>query len=70
VVSFFTSGQAQTEVPVNSVNVGKPAVVNGEIQVNIASTISALASGSYYLVVSAVGTGGTSSGALSAVFSK
>jgi uncharacterized membrane protein len=70
VVSFITSGQAQTEVPVNSVNVGKPAVVNGEIQVNIASTISALASGSYYLVVSAVGTGGTSSGALSAVFSK
>ena len=70
VVTVFHQGQLLTDLPAAVVDVGKPQVVNGEIQVGIASTISVLPSGSYYVVVTAVGSGGTSSGALSSVFSK
>ena len=70
VVTFFRQGQLVTDLPAAVLDVGKPQVTNGEIQVGITSTISVLPSGSYYVVVTAVGTGGVSSGALSSVFSK
>ena len=70
VVTVFHQGQLLTDLPAAVVDVGKPQVVNGEIQVGIASTVSVLPSGSYYVVVTAVGSGGVSSGALSSVFSK
>ena len=70
VVTLFRQGQLLTDLPAGVLDVGKPQVTNGEIQVNIASTVSLLPSGSYYVVVTAVGTGGVSSGALSSMFSK
>jgi hypothetical protein len=70
VVTLFRQGQLVTDPPVGVLDVGKPQVTNGEIQVSIASTVSLLPSGSYYVVVTAVGSGGISSGALSPVFTK
>jgi hypothetical protein len=70
VVSFFRQGQSLTDVPVTALNVGKPSVVNGDIQVNVATTTAALPAGTYFVVVTAIGTGGTSSGALSPTFTK
>lgn len=38
---------------------GKPAVVSGEIKVDITATVAALPAGSYVAVVKAIGSGGT-----------
>ncbi len=57
-----------TATPVVSASLGKPPVVNGVIVVNIDSWLAAVPSGSYYVVIKAVGTAGTSSGATSAPF--
>jgi hypothetical protein len=70
VVQLYRQGALLTDLPMGSLDVGKPSVVNGEIQVSIASTVAALSSGSYFVVVTAVGSGGVSSAAVSAVFSK
>ena len=59
-----------TATPVSLVDLGKPAVVNGAIQVDITSTVSLLPAGWYYAVVSAVGLGGASAGSQSSVFTK
>jgi hypothetical protein len=61
-------GDPVTATPVASVNLGTPAVVNGVITVNIDSALASVPSGSYYVVVKAVGTAGTSSGAASGAF--
>jgi hypothetical protein len=57
-----------TAAPVISADVGKPAVVDGECTVDISSVVRSISSGSYVAVISAVGPGGRSSGAPSAVF--
>jgi hypothetical protein len=70
VVTLFRQGQLLTDLPVGLVDIGKPNVVNGEIQADITSTVALLPAGSYYVAVTAIGEGGISSGALSSVFTK
>jgi len=69
-LDLHRSTDAVTATPVSLVDLGKPAVVNGAIQVDITSTVSLLPAGSYYAVVSAVGLGGVSAGSQSSVFTK
>jgi hypothetical protein len=61
-------GAPVSAAPLVSASLGKPAVVNGAISVNIDSWLAGLSSGAYYVVVKAVGTAGTSSGAASGTF--
>jgi hypothetical protein len=61
-------GASASAAPLVSASLGKPAVVNGAISVNIDSWLAGLSSGAYYVVVKAVGTAGTSSGAASGTF--
>ena len=56
--------------PVASLNLGKPAVTNGECWVNIASTIHALPAGTYIATITAVGTGGIAQSAPSPQFNR
>jgi regulation of enolase protein 1 (concanavalin A-like superfamily) len=61
-------GAPVSAAPLVSASLGKPAVVKGTISVNIDSWLAGLSSGAYYVVVKAVGTAGTSSGAASGTF--
>jgi predicted phage tail protein len=54
---FPTSADPNTAAPVASQNLGVPAVVNGEITVDVGTTISNLAAGSYIATVSSVSAG-------------
>jgi hypothetical protein len=68
-VEFFAAGaNPSTATPVRTQNVGKPTPVNGEITVDVASTIQALPSGTYVSTVRATGTGGSSRSAPSESF--
>jgi hypothetical protein len=59
-----------TDSPVAATNLGKPAVVGGEISVLISTLVDPLPAGSYYAVVVATGPGGSTPSTPSAVFSK
>jgi hypothetical protein len=70
-LEVFTSGADPDEAtPMATQNLGKPAVVNGECSVSIASTISSLPGGSYFATLVAVGPGGTSPRTASPVFTR
>jgi len=69
-VELRRSIDAVTATPVATRNLGKPAIVNGEISVDISTLVNPLPSGSYYAVVVATGPGGSTPSAPSAVFSK
>jgi hypothetical protein len=56
--------------PVATRDLGKPAVVNGEIQVDISSTTTALPAGSYIATVTAIGDGGSARSAASPAFTR
>ena len=56
--------------PVATRDLGKPAVVNGEIQVDISSTTTSLPSGSYIATVTAIGDGGSARSAASPAFTR
>ena len=56
--------------PVASVNLGKPAVTNGECWVSVASTIQSLPSGTYTATITAVGAGGAARSAPSPQFNR
>ena len=61
VLDIFASGaDPNTATPIATQDLGKPPVVNGDCDVDIAQTYNALAAGSYNATVSAVGTGGSS----------
>jgi regulation of enolase protein 1 (concanavalin A-like superfamily) len=71
VLDIFTSGaNPNSATPIASQNLGKPSVVNGECNVNIATTINGLPSGTYFATVVAVSPGGTSSRARSSDFNR
>jgi hypothetical protein len=70
VLQFFRVGSSTSGTPVSSVDLGRPAVVGGEIELDVAAPISALPSGSYVAVVVAVGANGSSASAPSASFSR
>jgi len=69
-LDLHRSTDAMTATPVSHVDLGKPAVVNGAIQVDITSAVSLLPAGSYYAVVTAAGLGGVSAGSQSSAFAK
>jgi hypothetical protein len=56
--------------PVASTDLGLPAVVSGEIRVDITSIVSGLPSGNYFATVTAIGPGGYASSSPSAQFAR
>jgi regulation of enolase protein 1 (concanavalin A-like superfamily) len=69
-VELRRSVDAVTASPVATRSLGKPAVVSGEISVDISTLVDPLPTGSYYAVVVAAGPGGSTPSGKSAVFSK
>jgi len=69
-VAIYRASDPVTASPVATRNIGKPAVVSGEISVDISTLVNPLAAGSYYAVVRATGPGGTTPSAKSANFTK
>ena len=59
-----------TATPVATKNLGKPAPVNNEILVDISDIVNPLAAGSYYAVVTAMSSGGSSASTPSATFAR
>jgi hypothetical protein len=57
---FAAGANPATATPIASQNLGKPAVVSGEVTADVTATINALAPGNYQATVSAVGAGGSS----------
>jgi len=71
VLDVFPFG-AETAVsnPVATQDLGKPAIVNGEIRADVTSTILALAPGDYVATVTAIGSGGSAQSAPSPQFTR
>ena len=69
-VELRRSSDAATATPVASRNLGKPAVVSGEISVDISTLVDPLAAGSYYAIIVTTGAGGATPSSPSATFSK
>jgi regulation of enolase protein 1 (concanavalin A-like superfamily) len=69
-VALRRSTDSVTATPVATRDLGKPAVVNGEISVDISTLVNPLPAGSYYAVVTAIGSGGSSSSSPSPTFTK
>jgi hypothetical protein len=69
-VELRRSTDSVSAAPLATRSLGKPAIVNGEISVDISTLVNPLASGSYYAVVVATGPGGSTPSSPSAVFSK
>jgi len=69
-VELRRSVDAVTASPVATRSLGKPAIISGEISVDISTLVDPLPTGSYYAVVVAVGPGGSTPSSKSAVFSK
>ncbi len=60
IVRIHRSVDPVTATPVATSDIGKPAVVGGDITVDISTLVNPLPAGSYYAVVVATGPGGTS----------
>ena len=56
--------------PVATQDLGKPSITNGECRADVAATVFALAPGTYIATVTASGSGGSTSGAPSAQFTR
>jgi regulation of enolase protein 1 (concanavalin A-like superfamily) len=69
-VELRRASDAVTVSPVASRNLGKPAVVGGEITVDISTLVDPLPGGSYYAVIVSTGPGGSTPSAPSGIFSK
>ncbi len=69
-VELRRAGDAVTASPVATRNLGKPAVVSGEISADISTLVDPLPAGSYYAVVVTIGPGGSTPSLPSAPFSK
>ena len=69
-VAIYRTVDPATGAPVATRDIGKPTPTNGEISVDISTVINPLATGSYYAVVRAVGSAGTSASTPSATFTK
>jgi len=70
VLDVHRDGDAITDRPVVSTNIGKPPVSDGAVTINIDSTMDLAPGGTYYVVLRAVGPGGSSTDTVSALFSK
>lgn len=69
-VAIYRAGDAVTGTPVATKDLGKPTPTNGDVTIDISDIVNPLAAGSYYAVVSAIGSGGSSTSAPSATFAK
>ena len=69
-VELRRAADPTTATPVASKSLGKPAVVSGEISVDISAIVDPLAAGSYYAVVVTTGPGGSTPSSPSAAFVK
>jgi hypothetical protein len=69
-VAVYRASDPVTASPVATRDIGKPTPVNGDITVDISTLVSPLPAGSYYVVVRAVGPGGTSSSSPSPTFTR
>ena len=69
-VAIYRTVDPATGTPVATRDLGKPTPVNGEISADISTVINPLATGSYYAVVRAVGSVGTTASTPSATFTK
>jgi regulation of enolase protein 1 (concanavalin A-like superfamily) len=67
---FLSSVDPNTAIPVLTHDLGKPAVVNGEITADVSPVVALLPAGTYVATVSAVSSGGTSASAPSAPFTR
>lgn len=68
-VEFFVAGaDPATTPPVSVQNAGKPTPVNGEITVNVATTIQSLPAGTYFSTVRAYNSAGSTRSAPSGTF--
>jgi hypothetical protein len=67
---FAAGANPSTATPVRTQNLGKPALVNGDITVDIAALVQGLPTGRYFLTVTAIGPGGSTRSAPSATFSR
>jgi predicted phage tail protein len=67
---FASGANPSTAVPVRTQNLGKPAPVNGDITVDIASLVQGLPAGSYFLTVTAVGSAGSTRSTASPTFQR
>jgi len=70
VVALYRASDPVTASPVATRDIGKPAVVSGEITVDISTLVNPLPAGSYYAIVRATGPGGTTPSTKSANFTK
>jgi hypothetical protein len=69
VIDFFTSGVDPTQAnPVAAVDVGKPAIVDGQCSADISAAILALPAGTYIATITAIGPGGSAQSSPSAPF--
>lgn len=69
-VAAYRSSTPSTGAPAASRSLGKPTPVSGQITVDISTIVNPLPAGSYYVVVSAVGPGGTTPSSASPSFTK
>lgn len=67
---FAAGANPSTATPVATRDLGKPAPVNGDIAVDITSTLQPLAAGTYFATVSAINSGGSSRSTPSANFTR
>ena len=69
-VAIYRADDPVSGTPAAVKDLGRPTPANGDITVDISDIVNPLASGSYYAVVSAVGSAGASTSAPSANFTK
>jgi len=69
-VELRRSTDAVSAAPVASRSLGKPAVVSGEVSVDISTLVDPLAAGSYYAVIVTIGPGGSTTSSPSGTFAK
>jgi hypothetical protein len=69
-VAIYRSGTSPSGTPSASRSLGKPSPVGGEVSVSITDIVNPLPAGSYYAVVTAVGSGGSTASDPSPAFTK
>ena len=69
-VALYRSSDPSTASPSATKNLGKPTPVGGEITQSISDIVDPLSSGSYYAIVTAIGSGGSSRSSPSGTFTK
>ena len=69
-VAVYREGDPDTAAPAATKDLGKPTPSNDDISADVSDIVDPLAPGSYYVVVTALGPGGSASSAPSAAFTK